>query len=274
MFSVVIPFYNSKMVISKSIESVLNQKDVEGLAEIICVDDGSSDGSSDYLSQQYGDSIRLIRLTRNRGPAAARNIGFSHATGDYIAVLDSDDYFEPDRLSTLRGIIKDYHPDVLLDGSKYVRSDRCSLYPRSFWFAGLAAKLPIYDFVARDLGPLKPVFKRHFLIENHISYDESLKYSEDFDFMFKCYKKSASVVISGYYGYCRVLRLDSLSRNIELGINIGFLKTREYLAFAREKPDRMLEQALYSRIWRLRKAVIKNNTRLAYQKIRCLLSKF
>jgi glycosyltransferase involved in cell wall biosynthesis len=92
--SVIIPTYNRETYISQAIESVIDQtyKDIE----IIVVDDGSTDGTFQKI-QPYEDSIHYI-YTENGGPSHARNVGLKNATGDYIAFLDSDDLYYPDKI--------------------------------------------------------------------------------------------------------------------------------------------------------------------------------
>ncbi|MEW5908855.1 MAG: glycosyltransferase [Thermodesulfobacteriota bacterium] len=95
LVSVVIPTYNRGWILREAIESVLSQdfKDFE----LIVVDDGSTDNTSDILSE-YGDRIRVL-FQRNSGVSAARNTGIKKGAGTYIAFLDSDDLWLPKKLS-------------------------------------------------------------------------------------------------------------------------------------------------------------------------------
>ena len=92
--SVVIPSYNSDSLLRETLDSVLAQS--RPAHEIIVVDDGSSDDTADVV-REYGEAVRYIRQ-ENQGQAIARNTGVEAATGDWIALLDSDDLFLPDRL--------------------------------------------------------------------------------------------------------------------------------------------------------------------------------
>ena len=100
-FSTVIPSYNRRDLIAATLDSVLAQQFSDN--EIIVVDDGSTDGTLDVLAG-YGSRIRVIEQP-NSGPGPARNLGVKHATGQYVAFLDSDDLWLPWTLSTYRDII-------------------------------------------------------------------------------------------------------------------------------------------------------------------------
>jgi glycosyltransferase involved in cell wall biosynthesis len=94
--SAIIPAYNAGKYVARAIESCLAQ--THPPIEVIVVDDGSSDDTADVISR-YADPVRLIRQA-NAGPAAARNHGARVATGDWLGLLDADDYWFPDKLRT------------------------------------------------------------------------------------------------------------------------------------------------------------------------------
>lgn len=87
--SVIIPTFNRAPVLSRAIDSALGQKDC--FVEIIVIDDGSTDNTADIINS-YGDKV-VYRYKDNGGASSARNAGIDIATGDYIAFLDSDDFF-------------------------------------------------------------------------------------------------------------------------------------------------------------------------------------
>ncbi|HFU4011072.1 TPA: glycosyltransferase family 2 protein [Streptococcus suis] len=98
LISVVIPNYNRGHLIEQVIESIHRQ--TYSPIEIIIVDDCSTDHSIDTIQnlQKKFDSIQLITLKKNCGANTCRNIGVSHSKGEYIAFLDSDDFFLPTKL--------------------------------------------------------------------------------------------------------------------------------------------------------------------------------
>lgn len=92
--SVLVSSYNYAPYVIEAIESVLAQDDPP--AQVIVVDDGSSDGSPELLRNHYGDDTRVTLVEQaNSGQLQAWITGFSHATGDIVALLDSDDVWEP-----------------------------------------------------------------------------------------------------------------------------------------------------------------------------------
>ena len=96
--SVIIPTYNRSKYLSDALDSVLRQTFQD--LEIIVVDDGSIDNSRDIVSryaERHPGKIRYF-YQDNKGPSAARNVGIKEAKGDFIAFLDSDDLWLPDKL--------------------------------------------------------------------------------------------------------------------------------------------------------------------------------
>src|SRR5690242_9974943 len=93
--SVIIPSYNCELYIAETLESILDQtfKDTE----IIVVDDGSTDKTQQIVTS-YGMPVRLVTQT-NAGVCAARNRGIQEAAGQYVCLMDHDDYWLPDKLA-------------------------------------------------------------------------------------------------------------------------------------------------------------------------------
>lgn len=94
--SVIIPTYNRRVWLQEAIDSVLAQRGVE--FECIVVDDGSTDGTGEVLAQRYGNRIRYV-WQDNQGESVARNHGAELANGEYLAFLDSDDLWMPEKLA-------------------------------------------------------------------------------------------------------------------------------------------------------------------------------
>jgi glycosyltransferase involved in cell wall biosynthesis len=106
--SVVITAYNTERYVAEAVESVLGQTVPPG--EIIVIDDGSTDGTAAVL-EQFDGRIRYVYQT-NQGQAAALNNGVALAQGEFLAFLDSDDYWTPTKLEAQ---LEAFHADPSLD---------------------------------------------------------------------------------------------------------------------------------------------------------------
>lgn len=113
--SVIIPAFNSASFIGRCISSVLNQSYEP--KEIIVVDDGSEDNLEEVLSE-FDGSIRLI-TQENKGASTARNVGVKIAVGDYVAFLDSDDFWRSDKLERQLGFLSENTDVVLCSCSRH-----------------------------------------------------------------------------------------------------------------------------------------------------------
>ena len=115
MISVVIPLYNCKKYIVRAIKSILSQTYLP--AEIIVVNDGSSDNGEKLVEDMNHPLVRLINQ-KNGGVSIARNRGITEAKSDFIAFLDADDEWLPNHLETIKHLIESY-PQCGLFASSY-----------------------------------------------------------------------------------------------------------------------------------------------------------
>ncbi len=104
LVSIIIPTYNREKTLLRAIKSVLNQE--YDRYEIIIVDDGSTDNTRNIIESYLKNENIFYIFQKNKGVCAARNLGIEKANGEYIALLDSDDEFSPDKLSIQINIMK------------------------------------------------------------------------------------------------------------------------------------------------------------------------
>ena len=124
--SVVIATYNCARFIQKTIYSVINQTFENW--ELVIVDDCSSDNTYKKIKNVADERIRIIRLEKNTGlPATPRNIGIRASKGEYIAFLDHDDVWIPEKLKTQIMYLEE-NPEVILIGSPFKVESRDSRY--------------------------------------------------------------------------------------------------------------------------------------------------
>jgi glycosyltransferase involved in cell wall biosynthesis len=119
LVSVIVPVYNSKPYLMACIESVLQQdyRDIE----VICIDDGSADGSGELLREiaRRDERVKII-VQENKGLASARNSGISNAKGKYIWFVDSDDQIENDSIRSLVEIAERENLDQVIFGTTVI----------------------------------------------------------------------------------------------------------------------------------------------------------
>lgn len=114
VLSFIVPLYNSARWLEKCILSILNQDIPESEMEIICVNDGSPDNSSDIAREIGKKHPSIIVLDQeNQGPSGARNTGMQAATGKYLVFVDPDDYVEPNVYGRLVQQMEDEQLDML-----------------------------------------------------------------------------------------------------------------------------------------------------------------
>lgn len=185
--SVIIAAYNAKDFIARAIDSALQQS-LQPF-EIIVVDDCSTDGTADFLRDYAANNpvLKILPLSRNGGPSAARNAGISIAQGDWLAILDADDAFYQDRLEKLTSFAVQTEADIVADDLAYY--DAAAKMVVGHGLDGTqSGQVSLHDFLAHnradgsglDWGLLKPLFKREMLLRHNILYNDGLKHGEDF----------------------------------------------------------------------------------------------
>lgn len=114
--SVIIPVHNAEKYLEQCLSSILGQtlKDIE----VICVDDNSTDGSTEILERFSKEDSRLrVLQSPSLGAGGARNIGLASAQGEYLSFLDADDFFEPDMLESAVAKAEEDQSDIVVYGS-------------------------------------------------------------------------------------------------------------------------------------------------------------
>jgi succinoglycan biosynthesis protein ExoO len=233
--SVIIPTYNSEKYIAQSLESVFNQS-YRNL-EVILIDDASQD-STVKIARSFDDRrLKIFNHQQNRGVSYGRNFGIRQAQGRWIALLDSDDWYAPNRLEKLIAIGEAEAVDLIADDLWLINEEQTQHWStllmecRNINFAEISA-IDAVNFVISDrlssinakrtwsLGYTKPLIKREFLLQHQIWYNESLKVGEDFSLYLECLRHQAKyyLVNQPYYYY--------RTRNTSLSTR----KPTEYLA--------------------------------------------
>jgi succinoglycan biosynthesis protein ExoO len=204
--SVIIPAYNAEDSLPQAIDSALAQTFCD--LEVIVIDDFSADKTLDIavaFEHSSEGRVRILKNDSNVGPGESRNRGISVATGDWIAFLDADDKWLPERLQKLSMYFPD--ADVVSDDLRVERAGRSTasfLRSRGVKLAG-SVQLRAIDMASYHLGPLKPVIRTSFLREHQLRFDPSLRVGEDFTLFVELLLAGARWTLSpdAYYVYTR-----------------------------------------------------------------------
>lgn len=221
LVSVIIPAHDAADHLARSLQSALAQ-DLSTL-EVIVVDDASSDATADVALTASRDDPRVVlcRSARNLGPAGARNLGLRAASGHWVALLDADDAFAPGRLGRLLAAAEASRADVVADNLLLCEAGP-GLPPEPMLGPDLLGAPRLVDapeFLLRNLpipgrprasyGFFKPVFRRAFLLEHGLRYDERLRFAEDFDLYLRVLLAGARMLLVPEPGYLYAIRRGS-----------------------------------------------------------------
>jgi len=176
--SVIIPAYNRSSTIARSVESALAQTFHD--LEVIVVDDGSSDMTRDVVRSIADERVRLIWHEINLGAAAARNMGMKASEAKYIAWLDSDDEWLPEKLQTQLEAIEHAAPDQRACYTAYERIDKqvSQIYiPQHVDYKKL--------FLGCDQAPGSSLLFERMLLDKVGYLDTHLRRYEDWDWLLR-----------------------------------------------------------------------------------------
>ena len=188
--SVIIPVYNAEKYLGKCLESLLSQTLQE--MEIICVDDGSSDGSPEILKRfQERDGRVRILTQENQYAGAARNNGMKEAQGEYLLFLDADGFFENTLLEKVYNQGKKMEADIVLFGAKQYNDKTGIVSPASWYFkrdalprenpfSGKTENTDVFALVTP--APWTKLFRREFVEKQGLSF-QGLQNSNDVYFV-------------------------------------------------------------------------------------------
>jgi glycosyltransferase involved in cell wall biosynthesis len=184
LVSVIIPNYNHAQYVSDAINSVLAQ--VYRNYEIIVVDDGSTDNSREVITK-FGEPVQYIHQ-KNAGLSAARNTGIKASKGALIGVLDADDMYEPDFLSTLvTTLLENPDADGIYCGYQFV-DHKNNLLPQIE--ARPVDHDKLYDaLLDGNFFVPESIFLRRAVYDNVGLFDETLRACEDWDVWLRATKK-------------------------------------------------------------------------------------
>jgi succinoglycan biosynthesis protein ExoO len=218
--SVITPAYKAARYIGQAIESVQAQTLTDW--EMIIVDDASPDETAEVVKRYLDDPrIKLIRSERNRGECGARNLALEAAQGEWIAVLDADDWFAPERLEHLwrfaqeKGaiLVADLQLQIDDNGQTYGVAFSDTLQPPT-----VPTRYSIRDYLREHIA-IKPFFSRRHALDHNLRYPEGIVLGGDHIFQTQLQLKGAELWIvpepNYYYRVHPTSMVSAVGRSVE-----------------------------------------------------------
>jgi glycosyltransferase involved in cell wall biosynthesis len=232
--------------------------------EVVAVDDASSDGTHEALAAwaRRDDRVTVLRHQRQGGAGAARNTAIARARGRWLAVLDADDAFLPERIERLVSRAEEAGADLLADNLLERDFDTgtrlgTALPPAEMAAVAAAAPVGLADMLRRDrvdlpgrakFGYLKPIVRRDFLDRSGVRYRPEIQVGEDLLFYFECVRAGGRFYIAPDEAlYLYAVREGSASAGRRTGAIHLSAATRRMRELARGLGDAELDALLRER---------------------------
>ena len=217
--SVVIPVHNGEKTIERCLNALVGQ--TLKRVKIICVDDGSTDGTAEILAR-YRRRYRRVKVVtqENGGRSVARNAGIRKVKTEYLMFCDDDDWYEPEMCETMVKVIRGSGSDMGVCGMKikYEAHSEMKMSDEEYYKVWFEGKKEINEWVmGKTNGSVcNKIFRMDIIRQNKIQFPENLSTAEDFYFCnaYMSVAKTAFFIKKKMYQYVR--RADSMmSKNFE-----------------------------------------------------------
>lgn len=208
LVSVIVPVYNTARFLEKCVKSILAQSYTN--LEVILVDDGSSDGSSDICDMLSKEDERIVVIHQeNQGSGRARNNGLKHVKGQKIAFVDSDDIISERMIEEMLKPFEDNYVSMSVVDLEFVDEDFIYNHSRSVVSIDSIDSAGLVNDMLKGKAAVSVVNKmydRSFIENNKISFQEQYRFWEDLDFNIKYLENNMGklVHISGEKYYARM----------------------------------------------------------------------
>ncbi len=201
LFSVIIPFYNIENYVDKCIQSILNQ--TCGDFELIAVDDGSTDSTGMQLDKYKENDPRIkVIHKKNGGLTSARKAGAQECKGDYVVIVDGDDWINENYLEKFKEIICVHIPDVAICG--YYMGEENNLSARSPYSSNGCYGFYDKDRMDKEYLPYLfkalpmvwgKAYKRELYLKYQLQIDDNITMGEDMAISYPCIAYAESLYI-------------------------------------------------------------------------------
>lgn len=188
--SVIIPAYNAEKFIHRSVQSVLKQKIEQDKVEILVIENGSTDNTTEVVEKIIKKHENVQLFHSSKGVSNARNMGITQSQGKWVLFLDADDILIENVLLDILKDINKTNSDIYFYGHKNNNQDRvvCDNNQEEVFSCSNMeeCKIRVLENPTRYMQAIAKLYKGEFLKENNLKFNPDLRLSEDSDFCFRC----------------------------------------------------------------------------------------
>lgn len=236
LVSIIIAAYNAEAYIKNAIVSACNQ--THRNIEVLVVDDGSADRTRDIITElaRQDERITPIFCPQNIGVSAARNLAIERARGEWIGILDADDTLHPNRLERLLLFASHHQLDLAADNLEMrdfkTGAAKGFAFPSSWMNPHEDVTLTVFlerdmpGIFTRELGFMKPIIRRGFLVRHGLRYETGVWAGEDFLLYIQCLMRGAKLRLLPEALYIYSLRQGSASSGRNATVEIQRINRR------------------------------------------------
>ena len=243
LVSIIMPLYNKRPYVKRAIESIKKQTFKNW--ESIVVDDGSSDSSGDEIPLE-DHRIKIFRQ-QNSGPSVARNNGIKRASGEFLAFIDADDWYYPNKLEEEINLLREKQsPEWMVSAYDYQEGEKFVF--RNFYRINgnaMEGKVIYVDDALKNLKvqgwPADGLFIKKKLFTRIGGFNKEMRYGEITEFMIRCALESPKIAVYPMPLYRVVKVYDSLSKKASIQqegirqfIDILYNLSKKYLNYKKE----------------------------------------
>jgi len=270
LVSVVIPLFNKENYIEATLQSVVNQ--TYGEIELVIMDDSSTDKSyqlAEAFLQSHSQRFRNIKIRsrRNTGQAGARNDGIASAEGEYVAFLDADDVWHPEKLEKQVDLLERHsHLDIVF--CNYMMLFPTASSTKAVRFVPLQQKIRNWLLTSGYGGAMEStaVIRKSSLV-SYGSFDEELQMCGGLDLAFRMSVNDSSDCVDEYLCGYRITPTGWHNNKKDLMISYEALMKKKHL-YGPFEPSMRRNLTLHLQLWNLRRGFSKVNVIELLQEVR------
>ena len=232
--SIIIPAYNVEAFLPQCLDSIFSQNDAD--VEVLCIDDGSTDGTSQLLQDYAAEHHNLRVLTQpNQGMSTARNWGLKEAKGEYVLFVDSDDWLFEGSLAKLSASLNGedvicFNAKKYLEKTNEYRDNKLSKVDGVLKGWDYFNKVRLIPSEIQFVCIWQRAYRRDFLEENNLCFAEGIRRAEDDLFSTMVMYHAQTLKVISDYLYVYRIRDNSITTTVDINRWYDSLKVLEIMA--------------------------------------------